>query len=437
MLVAIAAWYPDKKPFVAKRVCHAETVCRKLPGGACLLCPRAGDKRALHCLGRLLDIVVGRLARRHCLGRLCAWLSRLICTNMVVLTRQQSRRGFMGFDNLSDIAWSVIFDHLDDKSAFIAEGVNCVFLDAMRTHRTCLKLPRIYDCRNNGVIVGQVEGKPYSGRYDHELYAHFLEEIIERYPNLCTLDATPIWGGRMSYDDEEPLQHVMECLCFDDLAPTLKRLLLVPNAAFVTRFLLEYKRGLQVEPPLSHDVMAFIAAGCAYGWGGEDAKEYPTKVTFKVESEYLTNKAHYYAPVRATTPGGTEFEIWWQQRGCGVDDVSMMECFGEEHPDSDAWGPHGDDLDYDHPDFVTFCEKRQETILKSWAEDIRSAPFAHLLHADNGCKSDCCGIKMTKKGEDYHVCSCEHKRPVFMPVGEEEDVDSEDSSASGLCVCER
>ena len=100
----------------------------------------------------------------------------------------------------------------------------------------------------------------------------------------------------MSYDSVEPLDDLMVNLVFqpNHIAPDLERLIVAPHTATIARYLLECGRGVQVEPALSHDTMAFLAAGNAYGFKGET-----TKVTFKVENEYVTNKGHYYAPVRA------------------------------------------------------------------------------------------------------------------------------------------
>tara|TARA_B110001452_G_scaffold239123_1_gene219985 strand:- start:88 stop:594 length:507 start_codon:yes stop_codon:yes gene_type:complete len=144
-----------------------------------------------------------------------------------------------------------------------------------------------------------------------------------------------------------------------------------------------------------------------------------SQVKFVVESESLTNKAHYYNPVRATTPGGSEFEIYWKVRGGGLDDVDMSDDFAETYPESDALGPDGDDLDWDHPEFRKFCDEREAEIKAGWALDLKENPFALLLGADNGCDLDCCGIKLVKRGEDFRVCSCEHKRPVFAPEPKE------------------
>ena len=73
----------------------------------------------------------------------------------------------------------------------------------------------------------------------------------------------------MSFGDENRgLTTLMESLYFDDLAPMLKRLIVQPHASFIVRYMLECVRGVLVEPPLSHDVMAFLAAGNAYGYNG-------------------------------------------------------------------------------------------------------------------------------------------------------------------------
>ena len=86
---------------------------------------------------------------------------------------------------------------------------------------------------------------------------------------MQVLDTTAIWEGRMSFGDEnQGLTTLMESLYFDDLAPMLKRLIVQPHASFIVRYMLECVRGVLVEPPLSHDVMAFLAAGNAYGYNG-------------------------------------------------------------------------------------------------------------------------------------------------------------------------
>ena len=156
-----------------------------------------------------------------------------------------------------------------------------------------------------------------------------------------------------------------------------------------------------------------------------------------VEREYLTNKAHYFEPVRATTPGGSEFEIWWKQRGAGCDSVVMLENFAEEHPESAAFGPYGDNLDWEHPEFVEWCQVKEAKMLEGWALDLKTTPFALLLNADNGCDSTCCKIKLVKKGEDFRVCPCRHKRPIFAPVPnpKEDRRHTRSESKEERCVC--
>ena len=86
---------------------------------------------------------------------------------------------------------------------------------------------------------------------------------------LQIIDTIAIWEGRMSFgNDHQALTTLMDSLYFDDLAPMLKRLIVQPHASFIVRYMLECARGVLVEPPLSHDVMAFLAAGNAYGYNG-------------------------------------------------------------------------------------------------------------------------------------------------------------------------
>ena len=80
-------------------------------------------------------------------------------------------------------AWTAICEALG-INGIKAEATNTLFLENLRESRTCLKLPKRYACRFNGVIRGQVEGRPYSGRYDPELYAGLLIDIVNRYPDL-------------------------------------------------------------------------------------------------------------------------------------------------------------------------------------------------------------------------------------------------------------
>jgi len=252
-------------------------------------------------------------------------------------------------------------------------------------------------------------------------------------------------------NDHQALTTLMDSLYFDDLAPMLKRLIVQPHASFVVRYMLECVRGVLVEPPLSHDVMAFLAAGNAYGYNGSTkacdprastmqparprAHTHHTQVTITVEKEYLTNKAHYYEPVRATTPGGSEFEIWWKERGAGCDSVMMQENFAEERPESAAFGPDGDDLDWEHPEFVEWCRVREAEMLEGWALNLKMTPFALLLDADNGCDSTCCKIQLVKKGEDFRICPCHHKRPIFAPVPKEDRRRTRSESKEERCVC--
>ena len=334
------------------------------------------------------------------------------------------------FSNLPDDVWVVLIDALGiTKDAMVAERTNSFLLSKLRTFRSSLKLPRMYDCRSF-CIVNQIPGREYSGRYSQESYGDGLIDIVKRYPNLRVLDAINVWDGRMSFfSDDRPLQHLMRDLWVSSVyllqatAPLLERLIVKPSAGFVPRYFLEVERGVRVEPALSHDTMAFLAAGNAYGLGAN------SKVKFTVEGEYMTNKAHYYAPVRATTPQGTEFEIWWQERGAGMDDVMLQEQFADECPDSEAFGPDGDDLDYDHPEWTQFCQEQEQQALRGWANDLKADPFALLLGADNGCDSDrgCCKLKLVKKGKDYRLCTCEHKRPVF--------VTDDKSNDELVCVC--
>jgi hypothetical protein len=331
----------------------------------------------------------------------------------MVLTRAQNLASETNglFADLPADVWDKICEGLGFLGV-AAENTNKLFLKNLRRSRTALKLPKMYACRFNGVIV--------EGRYSSKLYAALLCELVDRYPNLRVLDATVIWEGRLSYgSDTDVIDDVMFNLIRDiDLAPALERVIVKPHCATIVRYMLECVRGVAVDPPLSHDVMAFLAAGNAYGYGAN------TKVKFTVENEELTNKAHYYAPVRATTPGGSEFEIFYKERGAGLDPVDMEESFAIKHPESAAWGPDGDDLDWEHPEFVAYCDDMEDEMLKGWADDLAHVPFALLLAADSGCDNGCCAIKLVKQGDDFRICSCEQERPVFAK-------DNDDD----LCVC--
>ena len=101
----------------------------------------------------------------------------------MVITRLQANRGSAVFVMLPPDAWTAICEALG-INGIRAEATNTLFLENLRESRTCLKLPKRYACRFNGVIRGQVEGRPHSGRYDSELYASLLIDIVERYPDL-------------------------------------------------------------------------------------------------------------------------------------------------------------------------------------------------------------------------------------------------------------
>ena len=100
-----------------------------------------------------------------------------------IITRFQKNRGSEVFFMLPPDAWTAICEALG-INGIKAEATNTLFLENLRESRTCLKLPKRYACRFNGVIRGQVEGRPYSGRYDPELYAGLLIDIVNRYPDL-------------------------------------------------------------------------------------------------------------------------------------------------------------------------------------------------------------------------------------------------------------
>tara|TARA_B110001452_G_scaffold239123_1_gene219986 strand:- start:623 stop:1240 length:618 start_codon:yes stop_codon:yes gene_type:complete len=182
---------------------------------------------------------------------------------MRVTRSQPSRGSLLLLSALPDDAWITILESVGDGGVQ-AEATSTLFMENLRSFRTTLKLPKMYACRFNGVIRDQEDGVR---RYDKHLYADLLIKIVERYPNLQVLDTTAIWGGRMSYDDEEPLTELMMSLYLDGLAPMLERLITQPSAAFVVRYMIECVHDVKVEPPLSHDVMAFLAAGNKYGYG--------------------------------------------------------------------------------------------------------------------------------------------------------------------------
>jgi hypothetical protein len=64
--------------------------------------------------------------------------------------------------------------------------------------------------------------------------------------------------------------------------------------------------------------------------------------------------------------------------------------------------------------------------MAGWKERLVDTPFATLLCADNSCDVGC-KIQLVKKGEDYRLRDCEHKRPVF--------VEQEEYDFTGMCVC--
>jgi len=259
---------------------------------------------------------------------------------------------------------------------------------------------------------------------DDTLYAYGLADVVARYSQLRVLDVTNVWKGSMAwFNDPTALDKLMFALLYE--ADSLHRIIAQPHTSNLSRYLLEVTRGVTIEPALTPDVMAFLAAGNAYGMRGDT-----TEVKFKVESESLTNKAHYYSPVRATTPGGSEFEIFWKDRSSNMDPVWLQECFVDkpEFRNSLALGPDGDDFIWDHLDFQQYYEAQEAEILAGWKQNLDECPFAHLLRADNSCDVGCCSIKLVKKGEDFRVCDCKHKRPVFV---------SQDDHDGDLCVCSR
>ena len=113
-----------------------------------------------------------------------------------------------------------------------------------------------------------------------------------------------------------------------------------------------------------------------------------------------------------------------------MDDVMLQECFvnDPEFKDSPALGPDGDDFIWDHPDFQQYCEAEEAKILAGWKQDLDEYPFSLLLAADNSCDGGCCSIELVKKGKDFRLCGCSHKRPVFV---------SQDDHHGELCVCSR
>ena len=75
----------------------------------------------------------------------------------MVITRLQANRGSAVFVMLPPDAWTAICEALG-INGIRAEATNTLFLENLRESRTCLKLPKRYACRFNGVIRGQVEG---------------------------------------------------------------------------------------------------------------------------------------------------------------------------------------------------------------------------------------------------------------------------------------
>ena len=245
------------------------------------------------------------------------------------------------------------------------------------------------------------------------------------------LDATSTWDGcnGSEWDDDPAALEELLFAMNDGLTNVPTRIILQPRAHLIARYELECERGVQIEPALSHEAMTFLAAGKAYGWGAK------TKVKIQVENEYITWRnfsAHFYDPVRVTTPGGTQFEIKWQQKSGGLAlDQAMMD-YAEKYDLEDL--PH-----VDHPGFQQFCDEQEEAILKDWARRLEYAPFLCLLGADNGCNADCCKIKIIP-GEDLRTCSCEHKRPIFVPKGYDDVVHNDmvqvEYGGALACICE-
>ena len=70
---------------------------------------------------------------------------------------------------------------------------------------------------------------------------------------------------------------------------------------------------------------------------------------------------------------------------------------------------------------------------------LKFAPFLCLLGADNGCNADCCKIKIIP-GDDLRTCSCEHKRPIFVPKGYDDVVHNDmvqvEYGGALACICE-
>lgn len=199
-----------------------------------------------------------------------------------MITRHAARQLIGGVDLPAD-AWAVILDRLGGIDGVQAERVNKLFLKSMREERTCLQLPPP-DWLHSITIAGRVgaDGETTVRAVDEYQYASLLITIIERYPNLRTLDATALCTTRESLysvvsdtsvsHSEKALRHVMANLYCEGTAPLLQRVIFPPHSAHILRYLLACVRGLTVEPALSHDVMAFLAAGNTFDFRGDKTK---------------------------------------------------------------------------------------------------------------------------------------------------------------------
>lgn len=356
----------------------------------------------------------------------CCWLLNVVPGESGGFGAMRTRRAAAAlmwgrsFGKLNEDAWQLICEALGEDS-MQAERTCKSFLLQLRNGRCTLQLPNSY-------ILTKLSPPDDASdpRSRDDFYADACMQMIHRYPRLRELDVTKVWAGPMSWDRPSALSMVMYSLndswcrrCA--IAPQLQHVSVLPNTSLISRYQLETVRGIKMACPLSFDVMAFLAAGNAYGYCGSN-----TSVKFDVETNDLSNKAHYYV-VRATTSGGSEFEIRCRDITSNLDDTLLSERFFGMFPESDIIDPD-QDFDYEHPQFQEFVSQQASEFVTAWKDDLARFPFNLLLEADNGCKNECCKVELVKKGEDYRLCGCENSRPVF--VGQEAAMDFPDR-----CVC--